>query len=136
MEKAVEVLKKGGFTENYAEAKTFRKRFINSQDEIKSSLNAQVVSPVDEEADLSDKRDQSSPIQTIGGEMDSQTVSTQETLDSESLLGLNISSDGTGVLISLLAPRVCQPSLALETSLSLIGPTIPLHSLQTSLGTM
>lgn len=68
--------------------------------------------------------------------MDSRTVSTQETLDSKSLLGLNISSDGTGVLISLLASRVCQPSLALETSLSLIGPAIPLHSLQTSLGSM
>jgi hypothetical protein len=34
---------------------------------------------------VSDKRDQSSPVQTIGGEMDSRTVSTQETLGSESL---------------------------------------------------
>lgn len=68
--------------------------------------------------------------------MDSQTISTQETLDSESLLGLNTSFDGTEVLASPLVLSVCQPNPALETSLSLIGRAIPLHSLQTSVSSM
>lgn len=37
MEKAVEILKRGSFMEDYAEVKPFRKRFINSQDESESS---------------------------------------------------------------------------------------------------
>ena len=50
---------------------------------------------VDEEADLDGEQDQSSPIQAMDGEIDSQTMSIQEILDSESLLGLNFSFDGT-----------------------------------------
>lgn len=67
-------------------------------------------------------------------EMDSQMMLTQETLDSESLLGLNFSFDGTEG--ALLARRVCQSNPTLETPLNLIDPAIPLHSLQTSVNSM